>query len=301
MMGTTKMDYDERAFFFDCEGDSLPGIVACPRESDDATRAAGAARLGVLIVGAGLQYRIGPHRQSVLLARALAAAGAPCMRFDHRGAGDATGAARSFESLQADIRAALDAFFAEAPTLAGVMLWGFGDGASAAVFYAGADADPRLDGLLLLNPWMHAGARVFRHGFLRHLHLHAFRDFFDAGAVPARALREWWRARRGGGRKRDDLALPGGGEALPEQMRLFLQALSIPWWVILSGQDEFVREFDRVAASPAWANLFPARAPYRLPDPCPAFSSAAWRDAVVGKTLACVDAVAGIMKLLKSS
>jgi hypothetical protein len=106
----------------------------------------------------------------------------------------------------------------------------------------------------------------------------------------------------GGGRKRaDHPALPGGGEALSERMRFFLQALSIPWWVILSGQDESVLEFDRIAASPAWANLFPARAPYRLPDPCPAFSSAAWRSAVADKTLACVNAVTDIMKLLKTS
>ncbi|MDR1461825.1 MAG: hydrolase 1, exosortase A system-associated, partial [Azoarcus sp.] len=227
MTNAVNVNYVERAFFFDCEGDSLPGIVACPQGCEDAAQPAKAALFGVLIVGGGSQYRIGPHRQFVLLARALAAAGVPCMRFDHRGAGDATGSMRTFESRQADIQAALDAFFTEVPTLTGVMLWGLGDGASAAVFYAGADADPRLDGLLLVNPLLHAGTRAFRHGFLPRLRLHALRKFFGAGAVPVRALRERWRIMHGGGRKRaDHPALPGGGEALSERMRFFLQALS---------------------------------------------------------------------------
>ncbi|KAB8057318.1 hydrolase 1, exosortase A system-associated, partial [Janthinobacterium violaceinigrum] len=43
---------------------------------------------GVLIVTGGPQYRVGSHRQFVLLARALAAQGVPVLRFDLRGMGD---------------------------------------------------------------------------------------------------------------------------------------------------------------------------------------------------------------------
>ncbi|MDR3212627.1 MAG: hydrolase 1, exosortase A system-associated [Azoarcus sp.] len=303
MTGVLKMDYDERAFLFDCDGDSLPGIVTCPR-ADAASDAI--VRLGVLIVGASSQYRAGAHRHFVLLARALAAGGVPCMRFDRRGMGDATGAPRAFDAMQADIGAALDAFFVEAPTLTGVMLWGLCDGASASVFYAGGD--PRVDGLLLLNPWVHTetgAARVFlRHYYLRRLFSRAFwGKFLVGGVAPARALRDLWaeihRAR--GGRMRGKTALPGDEGTLPERMCFFLQAISVPWWVILSGQDHVAREFDRIAASPGWAGLFPARAPYRLPDADHTFSSATWRNEVVDKTLSCAQAVTDVMKMLEFS
>ncbi|MDR0634709.1 MAG: hydrolase 1, exosortase A system-associated [Azoarcus sp.] len=298
------MGYDERAFLFDCDGDSLPGIIACPREEAEVAQDA-SVRLGVLLVGDSAQYRVGAHRHFVLLARALAADGVPCMRFDRRGMGDATGRPRAFDAAQADIDAALGAFFAEVPTLTGVMLWGLCDGACAAVFHA-AD-DPRVDGLLLLNPWVDAGAGG-AHGFLRRgdsrwPHSRAFWFKLPGLAAAARALRASWRAIRcaRGGRERGRATLPGEAEALPERMRAFLQALSIPWWVILSGQDHVAREFERVAASPAWAGLFPARAPYRLPDADQTFSSAAWRNEVADKTLSCVQAVTDILKMLGSS
>jgi hypothetical protein len=75
-------------------------------------------------------------------------------------------------------------------------------------------------------------------------------------------------------------------------MRSGLQALAIPWRVILSGQDYVAREFDQLAASPAWEALAAARAPYRLPQADHTFSRAAWRREVAEQTLACVRATA---------
>lgn len=112
--------------------------------------------LGLVIVVGGPQYRAGSHRQFVLLARTLAAAGFPVLRFDCRGMGDSTGAMRTFLEFDEDIRAAIDALLADCPQLRGVVLWGLCDGATAASFYAASDA--RVAGLILLNPWVRSEA-----------------------------------------------------------------------------------------------------------------------------------------------
>src|SRR4051812_2979776 len=93
----------ERAVAFDCQGERLYGVISLPSSASNqpVTR-------GVLIVVGGPQYRAGSHRQFTLLARSLAARGIAAMRFDYRGMGDSEGAMRDFESVQDDVRAALD-------------------------------------------------------------------------------------------------------------------------------------------------------------------------------------------------
>jgi uncharacterized protein len=132
----------------------------------------------VLVVVGGPQYRAGSHRQFVLMARALASAGYPVLRFDHRGIGDSDGAPRSFENLDDDVRAGLDALHAEVPALQGSVIFGLCDAASAALMYC--RRDPRLAGLMLANPWVHSeagaakayvkhyyGRRLLQRGFWR--------------------------------------------------------------------------------------------------------------------------------------
>ena len=72
---------------------------------------------GVLIVTGGPQYRVGSHRQFVLLARALAARGVPVLRFDLRGMGDSEGSARDYRAAAPDIAGALAQFFDAVPAL----------------------------------------------------------------------------------------------------------------------------------------------------------------------------------------
>ncbi|MGZ5200780.1 MAG: hydrolase 1, exosortase A system-associated, partial [Telluria sp.] len=88
--------FSERALAFPCGGDWLYGVASLPAQ---------AGACGVLIVVGGPQYRAGSHRQFTLLARSLADAGIPAMRFDYRGMGDSDGGVRSFESVDEDIRA----------------------------------------------------------------------------------------------------------------------------------------------------------------------------------------------------
>jgi dienelactone hydrolase len=72
----------EEAVTFASGGEQLVGVLA-PAASD--------ASLGAVIVHGWSSYRSGPHNMLVKLARALAAAGVPALRFDLRGRGDSTG------------------------------------------------------------------------------------------------------------------------------------------------------------------------------------------------------------------
>ncbi|PHV32935.1 hydrolase 1, exosortase A system-associated [Janthinobacterium sp. BJB312] len=123
---------------------------------------------GVLIVTGGPQYRIGSHRQFVLLARALATQGWPVLRFDLRGMGDSEGGARDYRAAGPDIAGALAQFFDAVPSLREVALWGLCDGATAAACHAPRDA--RVTALILLNPWVRSSAGLAR-ATLRHYYL----------------------------------------------------------------------------------------------------------------------------------
>ncbi|OBV37781.1 hydrolase 1, exosortase A system-associated [Janthinobacterium psychrotolerans] len=171
------------ALRFRCAGARLVGILTMPRAPGPR---------GVLIVTGGPQYRAGSHRQFVLLARFLAARGMAVMRFDYRGMGDSEGAPRDYRSVDADIGAALAQFFAAVPALREVVLWGLCDGATAAACHA--PRDPRISGLILLNPWVRSPA-VLARATLLHYYL------------PRLLQKNFWRKLAGGGvRIADSLA-----------------------------------------------------------------------------------------------
>jgi exosortase A-associated hydrolase 1 len=139
------MNPHEEPLVFECAGEALVGILSLP-----ATH----VRTAVVIVVGGPQYRAGSHRQFTLLARALADAGIPAMRFDHRGIGDSAGRQRPFDSIDADIGSAIDALVERLPSLERLVLFGLCDGASAALLYWHGIRDARVRGLCLVNPWV---------------------------------------------------------------------------------------------------------------------------------------------------
>jgi exosortase A-associated hydrolase 1 len=155
---------DEQALTFTCRGDSLVGILS--PSASPATR-------GVLVIVGGPQYRAGSHRQFTLLARALASRGIPVLRFDYRGMGDSSGGARTFEHVADDVAAAIDAFQSAVPGLREVVLWGLCDGAAAALFYG--HSDPRVSGLVLLNPWARTAEGLAR-STLKHYYWQRLRE-----------------------------------------------------------------------------------------------------------------------------
>lgn len=166
-LNTLQSDVSERGVIFDCQGQRLVGI---------AHHSARPNTRGVLMVVGGPQYRIGSHRQFLLLARDLAESGIPVFRFDYRGMGDSEGVLAGFEHIQQDIRSAIDCFQIQIPGIKEVVLWGLCDAASASAFYASSDS--RIAGLVLLNPWVRSEqgeAKAFiKHYYLRRLLSKAF-------------------------------------------------------------------------------------------------------------------------------
>ncbi len=142
----------ERSIVFECAGDRCLGII-------HTTQSRGSG-IGVLVVVGGPQYRVGSHRQFVLLARQLATAGHPVMRFDYRGMGDSSGGQRDFREVAEDIRSAISAFLAAVPDVGTVVLFGLCDAASAIMMYG--SSDERVGGLILANPWVRTEAGLAR-------------------------------------------------------------------------------------------------------------------------------------------
>lgn len=274
---------NERALLIAHDGDTLPAILHAPAAPRD---------LGVLIVVGGPQYRVGSHRQFVLLARALCAAGYPVLRFDYAGMGDATGDARSFEQAGPDIRAAIDRFCDEAG-LSRVVLWGLCDAASASLFHAHGDA--RVAGLALANPWVRTAASeanaYLKHYYRQRLFSPAFWGKLLTGGFDWRAslasLRGFWRQRRGA---RPEAITPHTlSGSLPERMAQAWRAFPGPILLLLSGDDLTAREFLDVAGAPGpWSGLLsrPQVSRYDLPEANHTFSCQAWRDQVAACTIA---------------
>lgn len=106
----------------------------------------------VLLVNAGVIHRIGPHRLHVKLARAFAEAGHVALRMDLSGIGDSNPVPDQLSfraSSVADIRTAIDHVTATDPA-ASVIVFGICSGADNAL--AAAEADPRIAGLVLVDP-----------------------------------------------------------------------------------------------------------------------------------------------------
>ena len=177
------MNYTEQTVTFACEHDTLAGILATPDV---------AASTGVIVIVGGPQYRVGSHRQFVLLSRALVSAGYPVLRFDYRGMGDSTGAQRDFTMVSADIAAAINALQSRLPSVQRVVLWGLCDGASAALLYCHDTSDARVNGLCLLNPWVRSEASLARahvkHYYTQRLGQKEFWVKLLSGKVATRAI-----------------------------------------------------------------------------------------------------------------
>lgn len=276
------------AFTFPCQGLDLVGILH-PAETPEP------ARIGVLVVVGGPQYRVGSGRQFVDLARALSARGFPVMRFDYRGMGDADGGRADFENADHDIRAAIDAFMARVPGLDGVVLWGLCDGASAILFYA--HTDPRIKGIVILNPWVRTAATAAK-AYLKHYYVARLKDpAFWRGLVRGEtaigpAIRSWLgmarQATTGGGAKGETGVQSCRAQgSLPDRMAAGLREYRGPVLLVLSGDDLTAREFEEAArASALWRRLLAEKrvTTSRLAESDHTFSTALWRAQVSAAT-----------------
>jgi uncharacterized protein len=267
------MNFTERATTFACDGMDLVGVLAVPASSSER---------GVLIIVGGPQYRAGSHRQLVLLSRDLAASGVPVLRFDNRGMGDSDGDMRTFEAIDDDLRAAIDAFFEQVPSLREVVLWGLCGAASAALLYAHRDS--RVCGLFLANPWVRTTDGMAR-TMVRQYYLPRLLD------------RDLWRrllqGRLNVGRSVRDLVVsslqamrPARGtatESFPLRMADGLTRFRGKVLIYISGNDFTAREFEEMCrTSPVWQRALerPDLEWRKLPEANHTFSIQAWRDQV---------------------
>jgi len=282
----------ERPVLFECEDEQLVGIIAVPET---------ASRVAVLVIVGGPQYRAGAHRQFVDLSRRLAAAGIPAMRFDYRGMGDSTGAARTFEDCGADIAAAIDALRANCPDVAHVILWGLCDAASAALDYWQSARDPRVGAMALLNPWVRSEATLakahIKHYYAQRLVSKEFwSKLFAGGFAPATALAGFAR-NVGSALSRPQRAAARRNDAFQDRMAAGLRAFPGPVLLILSGDDLTAKEFLEYAQSDAgWRGLLQRAGLERhdLPRADHTFSSAEASNEMLSRTLSWVRASVAI-------
>ena len=240
--------WNEEPIVFHCEREQLVGILH--------RGANPGARLGVLIVVGGPQYRVGSHRQFVLMARDLAAAGYPVLRFDYRGMGDGDGEPRTFESVDDDLRAAIAAFEKAVPGLRDVVLWGLCDAASAIMMCA---TPPSVRGKVVVNPWVRtevSEARAYvRHYYLRRVFQRDFWRKLGTGALDARAaIGQFVEALR---RAAAPSARAQRTEAsYLDRMLAVRRRYRGATLVMLSGRDLTAREFEALRDSDAgWAQV----------------------------------------------
>ncbi len=286
--------HKETPILFQCHENNLLGIVH---------QSAKATNLGVLLVVGGPQYRVGSHRQFVLLARMLADHDVPVMRFDYRGMGDSEGEQRSFALIDDDIAAAITAFYQVCPALSGVVIWGLCDAASAALFYA--YQDERVLGLVLLNPWVYteqgAATVYLKHYYLQRLlspdfwrKLFSLKfDFLKSLSSLLAICRQTIKHTASVESKQCGLdsnpsVLIANNLSLPIRMRECLRRYRNPVLLILSGKDLTADEFRAAVTSDSeWQTLLSEDRVTRhdFMESDHTFSTQAWRDQVAVWTL----------------
>lgn len=279
------MKFTEEPLFITCVGEQMLGILALPKVPVD---------VGVVLVVGGPQTRVGSHRQFVLLARTFAQAGYAVLRFDYRGMGDSTGTKRTFDAVDEDVAAAIDALQTAAPAIRRIVLWGLCDAASAALLYWHGTRDPRVAGFCLVNPWVRSAATLARTQ-VKHYYGQRFlsADFWQ------KLLRGQVGVGKAIGGLMNSLRLSaktpvaaGSETSFQAKMLEALQACPAPMLVILSGQDFVAREFvEYASADPVWSSFMtqPKLTRHEIPDADHTFSSAHWRSQVEQATIHWLD------------
>jgi exosortase A-associated hydrolase 1 len=234
----------EQPVIFACGDEQLLGIAHIPT--------AIAADLGVVVVVGGPQYRVGSHRQFTLMARALAQAGYPVLRFDYRGMGDSDGSVQSFDSVDKDIAAAIDVLLRTAPSVKRIVLWGLCDAASACMIY-GAKRDARVSGIIVANPWVRtqsgeAGAYLKHYYWQRLFQTSFWRKLFGGSLNIRQSVRDLLS-------KLKQAHDPGGRSATAvsfiDRMLIGVQQASAPTLLLMSANDLTAKEFDSYCNSHA--------------------------------------------------
>jgi exosortase A-associated hydrolase 1 len=293
----------ERPLTFQSDGHELLGILHLPEE---------AGKVGLIMLAAGAQYRLGPHRQQVLVARALAEHGIPTLRYDASGMADSCGPYRDFE-MGPDIDAAVATLLTNVPGLEHVVLWGICGSASAILIHE--RRGPAVSGVILVNPWVRSEQSQNR-AYLKHYYLNRLIeadlwrkvysgrfDFRSALSSFASTVKSAFRSRRetpvdasraaGAAKEHDTRA---AARTLEERMANGLELFEGRVLLIMSEQDLTARKFDEFTrSSKRWRRLMRSSAIERrdLRGSDHTFSQPQWREQVIDWMTDWVNTLAG--------
>lgn len=280
------MNVQEQPIHIAGDGLDMLGILTLPAPGTPMRH------IGVMVVVGGAQYRVGSHRQFVRLARRLAAAGHPVLRFDLPGMGDSPGEPVPFENTALHIAAAVEAMLRATPVRHAV-LWGLCDGASASLLYMQATQDPRVTGLALLNPWVRSEAGLARarvkHYYRQRILEPDFWRKLASGGVGLTALRGAWNNLRA---MRHAVA---PSLSFQERMAHAWQAFDGKILLILSERDLTAQEFvEYTATQPTWSHALqrPGVSRHDIASADHTFSQPVWQLQVEDLTLAWLGAMA---------
>jgi len=207
----------------------------------------------LLIIVGGPQYRVGSHRQFLLLARSLAEQGITVMRFDYQGMGDADGEITNFEHISSDIDSAVE-ILKQKTDCQEIILWGLCDAASAALFYS-LQAQDKIAKLILLNPWIRTtegeAKAIVKYYYLKRLKSPDFWKKLLKGGVniisSIQSLQQNIQKI-----KKPNKSI-NTNLSLPEQMQKAVMAFNKPILFILSEEDLVADEFrDLIKTSVDW-------------------------------------------------
>ena len=230
-----------RLLTFACEGSELAASL------DGA-----GGRTGLLLVTGGSQTRIGSHRMYERLAKSLAPLGYPCLRYDRRGTGDSAGADPGFRGSGHDLKAAASLFRTESSGLERIIGLGLCDGATALALFG---AEAKLDGLVLVNPWLveaEAGepppAAISAHYRKRLLSREGWKKIFS-GAVDYRKLLSGLRK----------ISAKQAASPLAQETASALAKSRLRAWAILAEGDATAIAAERELRAPAFRGLVEGR------------------------------------------
>jgi exosortase A-associated hydrolase 1 len=197
-----------------------------------------------MIVG-GPQYRVGSHRQYLLLARSLARTGIIVLRYDHRGVGDSDGEPRSFDSINDDIQAAIEYLQDRVPIDLSITLFGLCGAASACLMYAATDKS--IHSLILLNPEIRddqiEAKTEIRHYYFNRLRQRSFWKNVVTGKISFfRSIRDFCSSLR---RSIPEFMSSSGNSALAYQDKMLsgLESFANPVLLLISGHDLTAKAF----------------------------------------------------------
>lgn len=287
----------EDVLAFTCEQAALLGILSRPPSS------VASSSIAVVIVVGGPQYRVGSHRQFVLLARRLALNGYPTLRFDCRGMGDSEGDMQAFEATGPDLRAAIDALCEACPPTQHIVVWGLCDAASAAMMFA--TADERVVGIVAANPWARSDASLAATQVKHYYGARLMQGEFWLKLLRGRL--DWRASLRSLIGKLSDAFMPhrrvGGESGAPAPDNSFqtrmakgLAGFRGRMLLILSGNDLTAKEFLQYTGSAgAWKGLLDDPRVHRVevPEADHTFSSRTWLNRAEEETLAWLQGLAG--------